>query len=366
MDLQTLLSGLYGVLGTYVIPTIIFLCVVVFLYNVIRFFIWQGGSEDGREKARRYLVWSMIGFVLIVSLWGIISLLLTTLDTTRYGGAIVCPDYDTTCQSGGSNPSGPNPGVGGSGTASGGFGTPPAPGPSGPGPVPGPITPGPSPAPTPGFPPAPSPGPTPGPGPGLTGGDYTSVGSSALTNLSTNSFGQNTFMYQELSVITSSGVLDQSKIDTAAAFTQAGVLTATELNQIVTDINSVRVAQGFQPLSLSSVTISQSYVQDIQEFYDDTAVAQQQISSLYQVHQNPTLPVINSAGQADSLATTDISSFYDTTVPLDQRVQAADALLSQLGSTALLNATLENAFYIEASRTSTPISFFGNNISVSF
>ncbi len=94
MDLQTLLSGVYGVLGTYVIPTLIFLCVVVFLYNVIRYFIWQSGSEAGRDNSRRYLIWSMMGFILVVALWGIISLLLTTLGTPA-GSPPRCSDYQS-------------------------------------------------------------------------------------------------------------------------------------------------------------------------------------------------------------------------------------------------------------------------------
>ena len=92
MTLQAFLAGLYAIVGTYIIPTIIFLCVVVFLFNVIRFFIWQSGSEAGRENARRYLVWSMVGFILVLALWGIVSLLLTSFGFGA-GAPVIQPDY---------------------------------------------------------------------------------------------------------------------------------------------------------------------------------------------------------------------------------------------------------------------------------
>lgn len=64
------------------IPVLLGFMFVAFLVNVIRFFILQSGSEAGREKARLYLLWSIIGFVVVFALWGIVSLLMSFIGVT--------------------------------------------------------------------------------------------------------------------------------------------------------------------------------------------------------------------------------------------------------------------------------------------
>ena len=96
MTLQIFLAGLYAIANVFVIPAIISLCVIAFLVNVIRYFILNSGYEDGRENARRYMIWSLVGFVMILALWGLINLILVTLGTPGGVGPL-CPDYDPTC-----------------------------------------------------------------------------------------------------------------------------------------------------------------------------------------------------------------------------------------------------------------------------
>ena len=55
------------------------IAVLAFLFNIIRYFIIESDSEAGREKARRYIVWSILGLVIILSIWGIYGILTTIL-----------------------------------------------------------------------------------------------------------------------------------------------------------------------------------------------------------------------------------------------------------------------------------------------
>lgn len=51
--------------------------VLAFVWFVIRYFIMQADSEN-RAAAAQYVMWSLIGFFVILSLWGLVNILLTT------------------------------------------------------------------------------------------------------------------------------------------------------------------------------------------------------------------------------------------------------------------------------------------------
>lgn len=66
------------------------LALLIFIYNVIRYFIVDKDSYDKKEKARRYMIWSVAGFVLMVSIWGVVNMFVTGLNLGRE--LPICPD----------------------------------------------------------------------------------------------------------------------------------------------------------------------------------------------------------------------------------------------------------------------------------
>ena len=55
------------------------LAVVYFVYSIIEYFISPGSTEK-RKEARQYIMWSLIGFFVIISLWGIVNVLSSTFN----------------------------------------------------------------------------------------------------------------------------------------------------------------------------------------------------------------------------------------------------------------------------------------------
>lgn len=53
--------------------------VLMFVYYIVQYFIRPIGGEE-RTEALKYLMWSLIGFFVIVSFWGIVNILLTTFN----------------------------------------------------------------------------------------------------------------------------------------------------------------------------------------------------------------------------------------------------------------------------------------------
>jgi len=59
------------------IPIIIAIAFVMFVYGAIRYFLVadSDGGEDSREQGRKLMLWGIIAFVVIVSVWGIVALI---------------------------------------------------------------------------------------------------------------------------------------------------------------------------------------------------------------------------------------------------------------------------------------------------
>ena len=80
-------------LNNIVVPVLFSIAFLMFLINITRYFILEGASEEGREKAKRNALWGILAFVLLISLWTLTTLLLDGLRLSRDDA--ICPDYLT-------------------------------------------------------------------------------------------------------------------------------------------------------------------------------------------------------------------------------------------------------------------------------
>lgn len=72
-------TGIIGLINTVIVPTIFALAFLVFVYGVLNYFIFQAGDEKKREEGRAFVLWGLIGMVVLFSVWGFVNLLLSTL-----------------------------------------------------------------------------------------------------------------------------------------------------------------------------------------------------------------------------------------------------------------------------------------------
>ena len=61
------------------IPFLFGIAFLVFIINAVRFFVIQSSNEQGREKARNLVMYSILAFVFLIVFWGIINLLSSSL-----------------------------------------------------------------------------------------------------------------------------------------------------------------------------------------------------------------------------------------------------------------------------------------------
>jgi len=72
-------TGIIGALNIIVVPIIITLAFLVFVWGVIKYFFIHGNDETQRTEGRQFILWGIIGMAVIFSVWGLVAMMLSTL-----------------------------------------------------------------------------------------------------------------------------------------------------------------------------------------------------------------------------------------------------------------------------------------------
>ncbi|MFT7507451.1 MAG: ribose/xylose/arabinose/galactoside ABC-type transport system permease subunit [Acidimicrobiales bacterium] len=73
------MDGLSGFISGKLVPFVFTLGLLVFIYGIFQYFIIGGADEGSREKGKKLMLWAIIGFVVMVSIWGIVNIFSTGL-----------------------------------------------------------------------------------------------------------------------------------------------------------------------------------------------------------------------------------------------------------------------------------------------
>jgi uncharacterized membrane protein YidH (DUF202 family) len=72
---QTLLSNILVFTNTVLIPFIIGIGFLVFVWGMFKFFIVGGANDDAKEQGKSLMIYATLGFLLIIVFWGVVNLL---------------------------------------------------------------------------------------------------------------------------------------------------------------------------------------------------------------------------------------------------------------------------------------------------
>ncbi len=70
-----------------VVPFVIGLGVLVFIYGVFNF-VTSAGDEEARAGAKQLIIWGIIGIFVMVSVWGLVHILVGTFNLDTRGEAL--------------------------------------------------------------------------------------------------------------------------------------------------------------------------------------------------------------------------------------------------------------------------------------
>ncbi len=81
--------SLIGLLNTVVVPLVFALAFIVFIWGIFQAFILNGANDEKRKEGAKFAMWAVIGFVVMISIWGIVNIAKTILPT----GENIRPDF---------------------------------------------------------------------------------------------------------------------------------------------------------------------------------------------------------------------------------------------------------------------------------
>ena len=70
-----LLSNILAFTNTVLIPFIIGIGFLVFVFGMFRYFIAGGANDEKKEQGRSLMIYASLGFVLIIIFWGAVNLI---------------------------------------------------------------------------------------------------------------------------------------------------------------------------------------------------------------------------------------------------------------------------------------------------
>lgn len=97
-SIQMMLIDFEFFVGDVIMPVLLAIAVLFFIWNAIRFFILQGSTDEGRDKAKQFMLYGLGAMVLIVGVWGFVRFGLQIFGLRH--SSYICPDYVPGCDDG--------------------------------------------------------------------------------------------------------------------------------------------------------------------------------------------------------------------------------------------------------------------------
>jgi hypothetical protein len=72
---QDLLENILIFSNNVLIPFIIGIGFLVFVWGIFKYFIFGGANDEAKEQGKGLIIYATLGFVLIIVFWGIVNLL---------------------------------------------------------------------------------------------------------------------------------------------------------------------------------------------------------------------------------------------------------------------------------------------------
>ncbi len=71
-------NTIIGLINNVAVPLVFALAFIVFIWGIFQYFIQGGHDEEKREAGKQLMLWGLIGFFVMVSVWGLVHILVGT------------------------------------------------------------------------------------------------------------------------------------------------------------------------------------------------------------------------------------------------------------------------------------------------
>jgi NADH:ubiquinone oxidoreductase subunit 2 (subunit N) len=69
-----------NIINTIAVPVLFAIAFIVFIFGIFQYFILSKGNEEKQGEARSLMLYGLIGFFLMVSVWGLVNILIGTFN----------------------------------------------------------------------------------------------------------------------------------------------------------------------------------------------------------------------------------------------------------------------------------------------
>ncbi len=76
---QNLSNSIIGLINTVAVPFIFAVAFLVFIWGVFQYFILGGANEEKRKEGAQMVMYGVIGFAVMISIWGLVRILVGTI-----------------------------------------------------------------------------------------------------------------------------------------------------------------------------------------------------------------------------------------------------------------------------------------------
>ena len=71
-------STILYIINFVLVPVLFAFAFIVFLYGVFKKYIWSRGDMTAVEEGHKLILWGILGFVVMISLWGLVNVIANT------------------------------------------------------------------------------------------------------------------------------------------------------------------------------------------------------------------------------------------------------------------------------------------------
>ena len=79
-SVQSLASFIINFITNIAVPLVFALAFIVFIWGVFQYFIAGAANDKVKEKGRNHMLWGLVGFFLMLSVWGLVHILTGTVN----------------------------------------------------------------------------------------------------------------------------------------------------------------------------------------------------------------------------------------------------------------------------------------------
>jgi hypothetical protein len=67
-----------GLINSVLVPLLFAIAFIVFIYGVAKTYIFSNGDEGAVEQGHKLILWGLVGFFVMISVWGLVNIVVDT------------------------------------------------------------------------------------------------------------------------------------------------------------------------------------------------------------------------------------------------------------------------------------------------